>query len=84
MLIHVVERGDTLWQLARMYGVAPQTIVTLNGISNPDRLVVGQSLVIPTNAGSSTSSVRRSLEANAYFVQSGAAAVQQVSTLAPR
>ncbi|EJY54811.1 glycoside hydrolase family 18 [Alicyclobacillus hesperidum URH17-3-68] len=83
MLIHVVERGDTLWQLGRMYGVSPEAIAASNGIANPNELVVGQSLVIPTNVGNATPAIRRSLETNAYFVQSGTAAVQEVSSLAP-
>lgn len=83
MLIHVVERGDTLWQLGRMYGVSPEAIAAINGIANPNGLVVGQSLVIPTNVGSATPAIRRSLEANAYFVQSGTAAAQEVASLAP-
>ncbi|HLS10199.1 LysM peptidoglycan-binding domain-containing protein [Lentibacillus sp.] len=47
MQIHVVQRGDTLWQIAQNYGVDINQIVLLNELDNPDVLVVGQSLVIP-------------------------------------
>lgn len=44
---HIVERGQELALIARMYGVAMNDIVTLNNISNPDLLYVGQQLIIP-------------------------------------
>ncbi|QKY71055.1 LysM peptidoglycan-binding domain-containing protein [Lentibacillus sp. CBA3610] len=47
MQIHVVQSGDTIWQLAQNYGTAVNQIVLLNELDNPDVLVVGESLVIP-------------------------------------
>jgi|SRR5680860_19306 len=49
MHIHVVQSGDTLWALANRYSVTIQQIVTVNGLSVSDILVVGQALVIPTS-----------------------------------
>jgi spore germination protein len=46
MLIHVVAPGETLWQIANRYGVTPEETAAVNGLENPDRLVVGQALVI--------------------------------------
>ncbi len=48
MLIHVVQRGDTLWRISNFYGVSISEIVRANQLPNPDVLVIGQSLVIPT------------------------------------
>ena len=49
MLIHVVGPGDTLWRLANRYGVPMAEITEVNGLQkNPDRLAVGQALVIPS------------------------------------
>lgn len=48
MNIHVVQRGETLWALAQRYGVKAQHIVDVNGLTRPDLLINGQSLVIPT------------------------------------
>jgi N-acetylmuramoyl-L-alanine amidase len=44
---HVVRAGDTLFAIAREYGVTVQAIVEANDLSNPDRLDLGQELVIP-------------------------------------
>lgn len=48
MQIHVVQRGQTLWQLSQLYRVSVQSIATANEVTNPNQLVVGQALVIPT------------------------------------
>ncbi|CAM5196797.1 Spore germination protein OS=Ureibacillus acetophenoni OX=614649 GN=SAMN05877842_105141 PE=4 SV=1 [Ureibacillus acetophenoni] len=47
MLIHVVNRGETLWQLAALYNVSIDAIQSVNQLPNPNRLLLGQSLVIP-------------------------------------
>jgi len=48
MLIHVVRAGDTLWKIANTYQTTIQTIAELNGLTDPNRLVIGQALVVPT------------------------------------
>jgi spore germination protein len=48
MQIHVVQRGENLWLIAQRYGVTINQIVTANQLTDPNRLVVGQALVIPT------------------------------------
>jgi murein DD-endopeptidase MepM/ murein hydrolase activator NlpD len=44
---HHVRRGQTLWSIARKYGVDLQTIVRANRLSNTAILHVGQKLYIP-------------------------------------
>jgi spore germination protein len=48
MIIYTVAPGDTIYQIARDQGVLPGAVVAANGLEAPDRLVVGQSLIIPT------------------------------------
>jgi spore germination protein len=48
MFIHVVQSGETLWRISQRYGVGINQIVAANLLPNPNQLVVGQSLVIPT------------------------------------
>jgi len=47
MQIHVIQPGDTLAGIARAYGSTVNDIVEANDIPNPNRLVVGQTVVIP-------------------------------------
>lgn len=44
--VHVVRSGDTLSAIARRYGVSVASIARANGISNPNRIVVGQRLSV--------------------------------------
>ncbi len=44
---HVVRPGDTLARIATSYGTTVQAISAANNISNPNRIYVGQVLVIP-------------------------------------
>jgi len=46
-VVHVVQRGETLYSIARRYGVNMWTIASANGIINPNRIYAGQRLVIP-------------------------------------
>lgn len=48
MLIHVIQRNDSLWNLSKQYGVPISHITEVNQINESDSLVVGQALVIPT------------------------------------
>ena len=47
MKIHVVASGDSLYSIARRYGVPLESIINVNGLNVNQRLVVGQALVIP-------------------------------------
>ncbi len=49
MFIHVVQRGDSLWRIAYYYNVEINSIVEANYVPDPSKLLVGQSLIIPTN-----------------------------------
>lgn len=48
MQIHVVQRGDTLWQLAQRYGVSINQIAAVNQLQNRSELVIGEALIIPS------------------------------------
>lgn len=48
---HVVKRGETLSGIASRYGVPAGTIVSANGLRNPNRIGVGSTLVIPSGPG---------------------------------
>ena len=46
-VIHTVEAGQTLSEIAARYGVTIRAIMQANKLSNPDQLHVGQELFIP-------------------------------------
>lgn len=46
MIIHVVRPGESVYTIARRYGVSPERIISDNELAFPDRLVVGETLVI--------------------------------------
>ena len=50
-VVHVVEPGETLFSIARAYGVSPYDIARANTLVNPNQLYPGQPLVIPGGGG---------------------------------
>jgi LysM repeat protein len=46
--LYTVKRGDTVYTIARHFGVKMQDIIDANKLNNPDNLKVGQQLIIPT------------------------------------
>ncbi len=50
-IIHVVQAGETLFEIAYQYGTTVEAIAAANQLADPGLLAVGQKLIIPT-AGS--------------------------------
>jgi len=46
---HKVTRGQTLWRIARLYGMDLEELVNLNNIQDSSKLEVGRHLIIPTD-----------------------------------
>jgi murein DD-endopeptidase MepM/ murein hydrolase activator NlpD len=59
----VVQPGQTLWRIARTYGLTPEELARANGIEDPTRISAGLSLFVP---GAS-----RTLEVPTYPVPPG-------------
>ena len=47
MQIHVVQPGESIFEIAQIYNSTVSAIVGANEVPNPNQLVVGQTLVIP-------------------------------------
>lgn len=45
--IHVVQRGETLTRIALRYGTTWRVVASLNGLTNPNLIYVGQKLKVP-------------------------------------
>lgn len=51
---YTVSKGDTLWKISRKFSTTPEKIASLNGITDPSKLRVGDTLKVPndnTNTG---------------------------------
>ncbi|WP_343070740.1 SafA/ExsA family spore coat assembly protein [Bacillus sp. REN10] len=52
MKIHIVQKGDTLWTIAKKYGVNFEELKKMNAqLSNPDLIMPGMKIKVPTSAG---------------------------------
>lgn len=61
-MIHIVKQGDSLYAIAKRFGTTVESIVSINEIPDPDVLVIGQALVLP----STPSPNRPTIETNLY------------------
>ena len=52
MKIHIVQKGDTLWKIAKKYGVNFEELKKMNSqLSNPDMIMPGMKIKVPTAGG---------------------------------
>jgi LysM repeat protein len=45
--IHIVQAGENLFRIGLRYGFTVEELAAYNGITNPDRIAVGQEIIIP-------------------------------------
>ncbi|MCI1859680.1 MAG: glycosyl hydrolase family 18 protein [Sporolactobacillus sp.] len=75
LIIHVVRSKETLWNIANHYRTTVSALVAANRPTDPDRLAVGQSLVIPVPGAPGA---KLAIDVNAYTYQPGSEAVQSI------
>lgn len=46
MTVYIVQKGDTLWEIAKRYNTTIEDIAEINDIENPDKIYPGQRLLI--------------------------------------
>ena len=49
MYIYQVKAGDTLFTISRIFNVSADEVIRINDLLTPDRLAVGQALILPTD-----------------------------------
>ena len=75
MQIHVVKEGESLWDLSRQFGMTMEQIVNVNQLETPEKLVVGQALIIPTVTPISAKPV---IDVNAYTINTGETGAEEI------
>jgi len=48
LTIHVIQPGESVFTIARMYGVRPEEIIKANNLDEFALLMIGQTLIVPT------------------------------------
>ena len=48
--IYVVNKGDTLWELAKKFNTTMDELIRVNDMENPDSINIGQRIIIPGRA----------------------------------
>lgn len=49
LIVYTVQKGDSIYSIAKENNVSPESIISSNGLMNPSQLVVGQTLIIPVS-----------------------------------
>ena len=62
---YVVKKGDTLWSIARAYGLTVERLKSLNNLTG-NNLTIGDSLIVKDSSGNSDSS--SSADNNKYYI----------------
>jgi len=57
VVIYIVKKGDTLWQIAKRFKSTVDDIVRVNGLENPDKIIEGEKLYIPKTVRTSVNYV---------------------------
>ncbi len=68
---HTVQRGENLTRIARLYGVSVQSIITRNNLANPNRILPGQVLIIPSTTPPLVTAPVPPTSVTTYTVQRG-------------
>lgn len=61
IIMYIVKKDDTLWNIAKRFGSTIDDIARVNGIENPDSIYPGQKLFIPRYKRSGVSSSQASM-----------------------
>lgn len=57
-LEYIVQKGDNLWKIGKLYKINPYQIARDNRLSNPDLIRIGQKLIINPSSAQATQTVQ--------------------------
>ena len=70
-LVHVVQLGESLSNIALRYGTTVEAIAAANDLPDPDQIREGQKLIIPAGSGSAVAVGAAATGGGTYVVQPG-------------
>lgn len=68
---HTVEPGDSLSYIANLYGSTVDEIVSLNGIVNPNLIIIGEKLEVPGTGGDAPAEAPPATSQTTYTIEDG-------------
>ncbi|WP_461240051.1 LysM peptidoglycan-binding domain-containing protein [Paucilactobacillus sp. N302-9] len=68
---YTVKSGDSLSSIAAKYGTSYSTLASINGIANPNKIYVGQTIKLAGGSSSATTKATSTNAAGSYTVKSG-------------
>ena len=69
--VHIVRPGENLFRIALRYGMTTRALAAANGIVNPNRVYVGQRLVIPGHGNTPATPTQPTPSGQTHTVQRG-------------
>jgi len=78
---YVIKKGDSLSVIAKKHGLSTRELAELNGITNPNKIRIGQKLLLPSSSGGTPAPVKRSSRPAAVAVGGAEYVVQKGDSL---
>lgn len=72
-ITHTIVKGETLSHVAKAYGISTRELVDFNGLSDPNKVRIGQKLQIPGSAGATPSAAATAAQVPADMAATGGA-----------
>ncbi|UTC77700.1 M23 family metallopeptidase [Treponema sp. OMZ 799] len=69
-VVHIIEKGDTLYAISKKYNTPIDIILKRNNLSDPSKIKIGQKLIIPVE-NSSKANTKTNLDGLTYVIQKG-------------
>ena len=69
-VIHIIEKGDTLYSISKKYNTPVDSILKKNNLSDPSKIKIGQKLIIPA-ASSAKNDKKTNSEELTHVIQKG-------------
>ncbi|UTC74013.1 M23 family metallopeptidase [Treponema sp. OMZ 792] len=69
-VVHIIEKGDTLYAISKKYNTPIDIILKRNNLSDPSKIKIGQKLIIPVE-NSSKANTKTNSDGLTYVIQKG-------------